>query len=64
VAQQIPQLVLVYQLFLFCLLACLFVVTVSIYHTPRRTLSQLKKYSFSGERKTTGQGDAIASEEQ
>jgi hypothetical protein len=34
------------------------------YCTPRRTLSQLKKYNFSIERKNHWLGDAIASEEQ
>jgi hypothetical protein len=50
VAQQIPQLVRCVSTVFVCLLACLFVVIVSIYRTPRRTLSQLEKYNFSGER--------------
>jgi hypothetical protein len=39
-------------------------VTKITYLTRRRTLSQLEKYNFSGEReKTTGWDDAIASKE-
>jgi hypothetical protein len=36
----------------------------TLFCTPRRTLSQLEKYNFSGQRVTIGRGDAIASEEQ
>jgi hypothetical protein len=42
-------------------------INVTQYHQPhrtaRRTPSQLEKYNFSGDGKTTGQGDAIASKE-
>jgi hypothetical protein len=44
---------------------CLFLVhKKTLYLTPRRTLSQLKKYNFQDRGKTTGRCDAIAPKEQ